>query len=58
MLLLYCFEMQVYKDLIISTIVDDGWMESLKSDVYKDLIISTIVDSLRRLSNALESIRT
>ena len=36
--------MLVYKDLIISTIVDCNNICSLAISVYKDLIISTIVD--------------
>ena len=34
----------VYKDLIISTIVDVRYFEKQSKQVYKDLIISTIVD--------------
>ncbi len=34
----------VYKDLIISTIVDDRQLLYGFFEVYKDLIISTIVD--------------
>ena len=34
----------VYKDLIISTIVDITKRIEFRSRVYKDLIISTIVD--------------
>ena len=38
------FTKDVYKDLIISTIVDDCWTTKEGKSVYKDLIISTIVD--------------
>ena len=37
--------MRVYKDLIISTIVDWHCISTQTIYVYKDLIISTIVDS-------------
>ena len=36
----------VYKDLIISTIVDSATPTFKEFNVYKDLIISTIVDRL------------
>ena len=48
---------KVYKDLIISTIVDAKPNNGLVL-VYKDLIISTIVDILDLLSCTLRSIKT
>ena len=39
-------EEDVYTDLIISTIVDDG-KTNIGNFVYTDLIISTIVDAVR-----------
>ena len=49
----------VYKDLIISTIVDNN-VTSCPHDVrvYKDLIISTIVDQYPQRVKSTESIRT
>ena len=49
---------KVYKDLIISTIVDNkqGMMQA--GIVYKDLIISTIVDGLAGARIGIRSIRT
>ena len=43
-----CVQERVYKDLIISTIVDFGNLYLKPNAVYKDLIISTIVDSFNQ----------
>ena len=48
----------VYKDLIISTIVDKTAFEIGHANVYKDLIISTIVDYTKLLCVPNWSIRT
>ena len=47
----------VYKDLIISTIVDRN-TPGIHFGVYKDLIISTIVDNLTSQSKMFMSIKT
>ena len=48
----------VYKDLIISTIVDDIRRNAIIAEVYKDLIISTIVDGHAHVMGTTTSIRT
>ena len=53
------FRKEVYKNLIISTIVDlDSPLAHLLVEVYKNLIISTIVDMRTASSAVLPSIRT
>ena len=37
-------ELEVYKDSIMSTIVDLALASAMRKDVYKDSIMSTIVD--------------
>ena len=46
MILFAYYKYIVYKDLIISTIVDKWKFGNLGFMVYKDLIISTIVDRM------------
>ena len=48
----------VYKDLIISTIVDYILFICFIVTVYKDLIISTIVDLVQDAEHVQPSIRT
>ena len=46
----------VYKDLIISTIVDHQIKEITNLNVYKDLIISTIVDYKLTIVNVIPNV--
>ena len=52
------FLLSVYKDLIISTIVDLCILYYNILSVYKDLIISTIVDMHNNRTTTAASIRT